>query len=98
MRDKISEIVCGVFNPDLYKTKIHWGYDCIGIEFEDCLNDNELSLMDIEELKRALCSELCWIRINDEGNMVLCYDIRDMILSKFEYWENYEKAYGLEEV
>ena len=94
MRKKIKEIVGKTFKSPSYAFEIIFGYDCIGIVLKKCLNPNEVSESEITKLKQDLNTELCWIRINQDGNFVLCYDIQNIILQECGNWENYEKEYG----
>lgn len=95
MRYKIKTIVNKIFKEPYYKTELHFGYDCVGVELIRCLNEKEILLSEVEELKTQLDTEICWIRISDEGNFILGYDISNMILSEFGNWKNYQERYGL---
>ena len=89
MREQIEDIVNKVMPCDY---NIIYGYDCIGIE----IMAKEVGGYIIEVLKNDFKTEIVWIRVNKNGNLVLCYDISKMILEWFDNWGRYEKYYDLE--
>ncbi len=94
MRDKITATVNEVLENDFTKVvEIYFGYDCIAIEVHINAGYN-LYIGDIVRLQEFFETETGWIKQSGNGNIILGYDISNVILKEFGSWFNYECKYG----
>lgn len=87
IRNKVNEILKGNFTQDDYK--IHFGYDCVDIElFHQIFTDK------VRELEKYFGADVTLIYVNEDGNLVLMYDVSDFVLDEYGSWKIYDEQYG----
>ena len=95
MRDELKEIVTGHFsNTNRTVSEIDFGYDCMNVTVECDEVFDSVSVDELITLQRILKSDLSpSVKADENGNIVVGYDITEMILEEFGDWKSYEKAY-----
>lgn len=89
--DKVYEIM---IHTNQYKWNILFGYDCIHITLN---KDNRVPLYTdtTNELEKALNNEVTVIEVDEEGNLILMYDV-GIIDEQNEVWEyEYKKLINI---
>ena len=97
MHDKINSIIGEHFariNIEEYNWDCYFGYDCIEISLNI---EWGLSTSVITSLEKKLKTELSWINIKD-NNLIIGFDISNMIIEEFGTWEEYEPYYNFYEI
>lgn len=89
MRGKITGIIRRAlrsWNFGEEDWRVCFGYDCIEIEIN---KKGELYPKDIIGLGDCLKTDIYWIRVSDDGNLVVGYDISNFIIGVFGGFKEY---------